>query len=484
MKLFGVVPSLRRKIGVAYIAIALIALALSAFAVGELRLLEEKILLGERVAEFFDTALEIRRFERNYFLHGQAADLVENAHQCEQMVALLDRQSTGVGTLQAQVTLRDELSAYRRLIDAYAGAASNDQEALEPQVRAAGQRLVAGAETIVEAERQYVRSSLASFRAILIGAVIAVALLTIAVGQALARRVVRPLQTLERSVNTLGNGGQAALAKPSDDREIVAIVNAFNALLHDLELRQKHLLRSEKLAAMGTMVSGVAHELNNPISNIWSSCQILLEDPMVPESERGMLRQIDEQSIRARNIVRSLLDFARDRPFAGETIALRDLVQQTLRFLKSNLPPTLVVDIDIAEELRVHADRQRLQQALLNLIANAIQASDPNGRISIAAAHHAVEAVQPADPALLPCHGMPYVEIVVVDAGHGIPADVLPRIFDPFFTTKDIGKGMGLGLYIVYRIVDEHGGCISLTSRPGEGTRVVIRLPLRMALGH
>ena len=480
MKLFGLLPSLRRKIAFAYFAIAFLTLALSLFAFEELRLLEDKILLGERVAELFDTALEIRRFERNFFLHGQPADYQENARYTERMLELLDKDREDFATLGARErrsALRDELTAYRQFIAEYPSADGRRQRTLEPRIRAAGQTIVAAAEEVVAAERELVRSSLASFRTILIGAVSGVALLTIAVGQALSRRVVQPLKQIEAGVDALSGGRRGALAVPGDDREIIAIVTAFNHMLKELDLRQKHLLRSEKLASMGTMVSGVAHELNNPISNIWSSCQILLEEPSLPAALRDMLRQIDEQSVRARNIVRSLLDFTRDRAFAREIVPLKELVYETLRFLKGDIPAGVAVTVDIADDLVVAADRQRLQQALLNLVKNAVEATATNGHVAVTARQRAADAVSLDDPAFAPCQGMATVEIRVADDGHGIPATLLPRIFDPFFTTKDVGKGMGLGLFIVYRIVDEHDGCIAASSEPGHGTTFVIQLP-------
>ena len=485
MKLFGLHPSLRGKIAFAYAAIASLTLAISLFAYEELRLLEDKILLGERVSELFDTALEIRRFERNFFLYRQDADYRENVDYSNKMLRLLDSNAKDFITLragQSLAELRGELTRYRQAIDA-CFVANREQPGrlrqLEPQVRGAGQNIVAASEAVVTAERQLVKSSLSSFRMILFFSVAGVALLTIAVGQALSRRVVQPLKQIEDNLNAVARGKRGALAMPGEDREIVSIVTAFNQMLKEREERQRHLLRSEKLAAMGTMVAGVAHELNNPLSNIWSSCQILLEDraPIIGSPQRDMLRQIDEQSVRARNIVRSLLDFTAERPFRAEMLPLEALVRQTLRFIKDDIPHGLEITLDIPANFVVQADPQRLQQALLNLTRNAMQAAGENGRVMIAASRHAVGATAPADPGLAPCRETAAVDIRVSDDGPGIPPQILPRIFDPFFTTKEVGKGMGLGLFIVYQIVEEHGGCISAANENGRGATFVMRLP-------
>jgi two-component system NtrC family sensor kinase len=473
-------PSLRRKIAFAYFAVAFLTLALSLFAFEELRVLEDKVLRGQRITELFDTALEIRRFERNLFLHGQSADYGENRRYSGQMLELLQKRGEDfavLGAEQRRSALLDDLATYRRLMDDYERATGR-QEALEPAIRAVGQNIVATAEQVAAAERQRMQSSLIAFRQLLIVAVGVVVVLTIAIGQVLSRRVVQPLKQIQTGVDALVDGTRSALAVAGDDREIVSIVAAFNQMLKELELRQKHLLRSEKLASMGTMVSGVAHELNNPISNIWSSCQLMLEDPAFPAAYREPLREIDGQSVRARNIIRSLLDFARERPFAREDIAVKELVQQSLRFLKGDMPAGLGVTVEVADDLVVRADRQRLQQMLLNLIRNAVEATSTGGHVGIGASRHDADATPPDDPALLPCSDRPYVEIRVSDDGHGIAPELLARVFDPFFTTKEVGRGMGLGLFIVYGIVDEHDGCVSATSQPGQGATFTVRLPV------
>ena len=353
-------------------------------------------------------------------------------------------------------------------------------EQQESRIRAIGKNIVAIAEDMNGTERRLVQSSLASFREILVVSIAGVVLLMIAVGQALSRSVVHPLKEMENSVDAVSSGKLDKLSMSSRDREIVSIAKAFNHMLRELELRQKHLLRSEKLASLGTLLSGVAHELNNPLSNISSSCQILLEE--IEDNDIGtqkkLLGQIDEQTMRARNIVRSLLDFARDRQFTKESLPLEPLVQQTIRFVRGEVPARLSITVDIPADIVVFADKQRLQQAFLNLIKNAMEVVGDEGNISIVARRNVPDS---EGDKLVFASGCRVegdaVDISVTDNGPGIPPEILPRIFDPFFTTKDVGKGLGLGLFIVYEIVDEHDGCISVNSEMEKGTSFLVRLP-------
>jgi signal transduction histidine kinase len=459
--------SLRQKILLGYLAVAALILGISLFTFEELKRVEARILLGERIAELFDTAMEIRRFERNYFLHAQDDDYQANGREIEKLRALLSAGDGGFSLLASPdqiVRLSAGLERYAGLMRDYATIDEPHRSGLEPRVRDSGKEIVAITEKLVGSERALLRSSLTSFRTLLVVLVVALALLMSGVGVALSRRVAQPLRQIESSVNAVSSGMRDKLALPSQDREIVSIVNAINHLLRELEIRQKHLLQSEKLTSLGTMLSGVAHELNNPLSNIWTACQLLLEELGEGdiEAQRELLLRIDEQGERARNIVRALLDFARDAGFRKEPVALAKLVEQSLVFLKGEVPTAVTVAADIPADIVLNADRQRLQQVLINLIKNAVDATAEGGEVKIGARRLSDEAA---------------VEIVVSDSGAGIDPTILPRIFDPFFTTKDVGKGMGLGLFVVHQIVEEHDGTISVVSEKGAGTAFHIRLP-------
>jgi len=265
-------------------------------------------------------------------------------------------------------------------------------------------------------------------------------------------------------MDRIAEGDLALIPFRSQDRELVSLNKAFQRMLHEIEARQQHIMQSEKLASFGTLLFGVAHELNNPLSNIMTSCQILAEEieEANPAYQRELLSQIEGETDRAKDIVRSILDYSRKRD--KEPVQLVQLVYESIRFIRGDLPAKVEISVDMPSEgLSVFVDRQGMQQAFLNLIKNAIESMPGEGAITIQAA---------ATP-----EGK--VKIEFRDTGSGIPHDLSDKIFDPFFTTKESKKGSGLGLFIVHKIISEHGGAISVSSEPGRGTVFTVLLPLK-----
>jgi signal transduction histidine kinase len=490
MKRFHLSPgSLRQKIVFGYGAVALLVVGLSAFSLLEMRLLAAQITSGERIHQFFGIALEIRRFEKNYFLYGQRADLEENRAyviEARRMLSEHGAQFAAVASQQRIGALIIALEDYDRLISAH--PPGSDDARREAAIRQAGKEISTAAEQWSHAERAILQTQLDRHRHWLLAAIGAVVLFVVVIGQMLAWRVARPLRELEHNMAAVAEGRLAKLDLAVEDREIASLTSAFNHVLAQLETRQGQLVRSEKLAALGTLLSGAAHELNNPLSNISTSCEILAEEIAATKVgagdtafERELIGQIDAETWRARRIVRSLLDYARDRPFSREAVPLAPLVEDSLRLVRGQIPAQVSLDVAVPAELSLSGDKQRLQQAIFNLVGNALDALEGAGELRVGAR----PARGPYPPGTLVFGQVddkrPQVEIEVGDNGHGIAADILPRIFDPFFTTKEVGRGLGLGLFIVFEIVEEHGGSIAVKSAPGQGTTFLIRLPAQDA---
>ena len=504
---------IRRKITFGfYITVAVVS-GFSVFTFMELRSLEKKVVIGEIISEFFNTTLEIRRFEKNYFLFKQEADYQETVRYVKASREMIEKNIASFTMIvdRAQVLrLKEDLAKYGILISQHRVIAAGDQwrfkslPALESRIRETGKDITAIAETISRNERQYMQRTLKKSGTVLIISIIILSAAVMVMGRVFSLIVVRPLKLLEHSMEVIADGRFETMRIDSKDREIVSLTRAFNNMLRELELRQRHLVHSEKLASLGTLLSGVAHELNNPLSNISSSCQILLEEltgrqsaktaakpveaPSVdPEFAIEMLSQIDEQTDRARNIVRSLLEFSRDKDFKKENLQLKQVVEETIRFLKSQVPPKVTVSVDVAEGVEIFADKQRIQQAFLNLIKNAVEAVEEEGVVTVKARFHSALEKASDDTAIynyLRYQGKctmedDTVDISIADSGAGIPPELIPKVFDPFFTTKDVGKGSGLGLFIVHQIIEEHDGCIAVDSSEGKGSTFLIRLPAK-----
>ena len=234
-----------------------------------------------------------------------------------------------------------------------------------------------------------------------------------------------------------------------------------------LKKRSEQLLQARKLASLGILTAGVAHELNNPLNNISTSIQILLEELEEDniKNKRNMLLEAEKQVERARDIVKALLEFSREKSLSFKQVQFRNLVEKTVNLLKRELPSEITVDMKIPEDIEANLDPKRIQQVIINLILNSIQAMTEEGVLTI----KAWEGME-NDAKML------YFQ--VQDTGHGISNQDINKIFDPFFTTRDVGKGSGLGLSISHSVIEQHGGRIDVESFPGEKTKITVILPL------
>jgi len=240
---------------------------------------------------------------------------------------------------------------------------------------------------------------------------------------------------------------------------------------------EEQLIHAEKLSAIGQLVAGVAHELNNPLTSISGYTQLLLRDETLRGDIRDDLKHINVQAERAARIVQNLLMFAREHKPERRMVNLNDEFRNTLSLRAYQLRVDnikVVIDFDLDLPLTV-ADPFQLQQVILNLINNANQAMTERGdagtlTLRTYTASQSMGDVSGATPQM--------VVLSVSDTGVGIPARDLNRIFDPFYTTKPVGQGTGLGLSICFGIVQEHGGKIWAESEPGVGTTVAVALPL------
>jgi signal transduction histidine kinase len=280
----------------------------------------------------------------------------------------------------------------------------------------------------------------------------------------------------EEIVEGLRSGADDYLGKPFLPAELKARLGSvlrlyrmqwdLEATLKALRDTQEQLIHTAKMGAVGTLIAGLSHELNNPLSAILMNVQALAQASSADEAlVQRVSRAIETQTRRCACLVSALLDFSRKRPSAREPISPAALFGRISEFCE---PMARQRDIRLrfqGDAKRLHVCVQEVETALLNLITNAMAATPAGGEILVKAEER-TRAHRDG------------VEISVVDTGSGIADDVLPRIFDPFFTTKPPGQGTGLGLSLTRKIVDDHGGSIRVESRKDCGTRVEMWLPV------
>jgi signal transduction histidine kinase len=236
-----------------------------------------------------------------------------------------------------------------------------------------------------------------------------------------------------------------------------------------LEETQAQLIQSAKLAAVGELAAGVAHEINNPLTSIIGFTRLLLEDLPPDHQMYADLETIDREAARARQIVRGLLDFARAGDPVLAPVDLNALVEETVMLVYTR---SVQAKVSLAKDLlplpQVMLDANQIKQVLVNLLNNAVQAMPDDGQLTVATRLTECEIDD------IHC---PMAAVYVSDSGVGIPPENLERIFDPFFTTKEVGQGTGLGLSVSYSIIKKHNGKIEVESAPGVGSTFTILLP-------
>jgi two-component system NtrC family sensor kinase len=233
---------------------------------------------------------------------------------------------------------------------------------------------------------------------------------------------------------------------------------------------QAHLIQSEKLAGLGKLAAGIAHEINNPLGGILIYSHLLLEDTKKDTTQYENLKKIVKETTRCKNIVKGLLEFARPKEPEMSPTDINDVVSRALSIFEPQaFFQNIRIQKDFSDLPRLIADGAQLQQVFTNIIANAAEAMDGNGVLTIRTYLD---------------YQTDCIKVEFADTGHGIREEDKPRLFEPFFTTKEVGKGTGLGLAISYGIVQKHQGAIEVQSEQGKGSTFTVVLPLKKETFH
>lgn len=289
-------------------------------------------------------------------------------------------------------------------------------------------------------------------------------LLAILIAIPMAWSISRPLTGLAEATRQVAQGDWSVRAPVSGYREMRTLAESFNMMVQTIKETQEQLIQKEKLASVGQLAAGVAHEINNPLGSVLLYADILhKETPEEDEQQRDDLQMIINEATRCKTIVNDLLNFSRQNEvLAQETDInrmLEGLAEEAAR-LDVFRTVRIVTDLDPGLDT-VQADPLQLQQVFLNLMKNAAEAMPDGGKLTL----RTRRAPMPG-----------FITVEVEDTGHGIAEENMKKLFTPFFTTKPIGKGTGLGLAITYGIVKMHRGQISVQSKEGEGTTFTITL--------
>lgn len=433
--------------------------------------LHQKLEIIEMKNNLFNTILEARRYEKNFFLGFEKANIKQALDYLSQAENILVNITAEYGkyTLAKDMPERlSEIKAYKTSLSELLHLQENGVLSVSPEnvklIQEQGRKITTELENIVAQEGEFTRSLVKKAKTIHLIALVPIAFLSILVALFLIFNVMQPLRTIERAIQKIAVGDFKNIPKIATGDEFESLVTSLNNMIKELDKRSEELVQARKLASLGRLTSGVAHELNNPLNNISTSIQILIEelDGEVPEYYKELLLGTEREVDRGKNIVRALLEFSRARSFTMKRADFRDLINGALKRIKFKMPGNILLKVDAAEDLYVYGGPERIERVLSNLMLNAVQAMPNGGTITITACEQDENNM---------------FSFQIQDTGSGIPKEHIEKIFDPFFTTKEIGKGSGLGLSIVYGIVEQHGGKISVLSQEGQGATFTVALP-------
>jgi signal transduction histidine kinase len=415
--------------------------------------------------------LEIRRYEKNYIIRHDSEDFQTALNYVDEAIADVSTMASSmiiVPLPNFMSNLTAQLKEYKQVLQSYKNKCSDitsDTECESRQkLRKIGKSLINVSEYLVKFQQKEMLDFFQHIKTQFFLSVAFLIALTIITTVLLYYHIILPLKSIEGAARRVAKGTFTFLPVSKNEDEVNSVLHAFNSMVSDLEEKQEQLFQAKKLSSIGKLSSGIAHQINNPLNNISTSCQIAIEELEGNLLIRDLLTTIEQETQRAGDIVRGLLEFSRTQVLSMQSVLLVDVVRKVIQLVAGETPPGITLKQDIPEGLALRLDVQKMVEALLNLVINAIQSiQPPPGTVSITATYDEAEK---------------QAIIEVEDDGSGIDPENLPKIFDPFFTTKTTEEGNGLGLAVVYGIIKKQKGAIKVESVKGQGTRFIITMPV------
>ena len=466
--------NLRTKLIIGFVGFLIVVTYINLIFLSDFESFQRNVQMLTHASNISNISLEIRRYEKNYIIgnksddYNTASSYLERAYTYFAQIEPGTNEKFGSILAELEEMLRQyevEFNSLRSNCGGNLPPTPSNCEHLEA-VQGLGAAIVATGESLVTETQleveNFARESKIKltlyFTFLIVFSLCGMIVFFYTIGSR--------LRSLEKAASAIATGDYRSLPVSNLNDEVQIVFKAFDNMVEALEERQELLFQAEKMSSIGTLASGMAHQLNNPLNNIATSCQLVQDELEQSENNQFMhklLHTIEEETQRAAEIVRGLLEFSRQEMFKQQATSIKSLIAKVVSLVQSDVPAGITIIQDVPAELTAALDEQKMKDVFINLIMNGIQAiHDETGTIVIA-------ADQDLDTGS--------VIITVSDTGVGIEEEFRQQIFDPFYTTKEVGKGTGLGLSVVYGIIKKHNGTIMVRNNKDKGTTFVITLP-------
>jgi len=461
--------SIRSRLILAFLPIISFSIIINGWVIFILYNLEHKNYFLEITESYMNEIQQARRFEKNYLLYGtDLKDAFEHIHLARILLEENRTEITKILRVNNLNVLLNHANDYEKfLLDIGKTTDPSAKKKIEKELRNHGSKMISIASDFAEREKESVNRNYKLARKITLIFLVILVVMLFGISAFIMRGILNRLGRLLGYTEKIAKGDftHVDTDKKFHD-EFFPLEVAINKMIDELEKRHKVLVESHKLRAIGNLVAGVAHELNNPLNNIMLTAASLQEDydDLDEKDKIEMVTEIIGETERSQKIVRNLLDFARESETAVVPLRLEEVLKKSIDLVANQVKLAKIqLTAGIPSDLPpIHSDPQLLSQVFVNILLNAVDALPEKGQIFVSVDTHRKGG---------------FISIDIKDNGPGMPEHVLQRIFEPFFTTKLQGEGTGLGLSVSRGIIGKLGGHILVKSEIKKGTTFTLMIP-------
>jgi len=438
------------------------------FALEKLNLMQTKLRFVEIADDLNATFLEMRLTEKNYFINQNRdllIDIQDKIQEAEQSLDIAGKDIIRSIGENKYVLLKSHLKQYSDIVNKVQQNPHWDTD-LNSKLGAEGKILREFSKSITSLERNAVNDIISRSKFILLYSFFAILICAVTMSHFISRKILLSLREIEKLAKSISKGNFKRIEGAIPEDEFGSVMAAINSMSEELMNREDALVQSKKLASLGILTAGVAHELTNPLNNISMIAQTFTEmyDNLGKAQIIECMDNVEKETERIMAIIKNLIDFSKPKEAHLKETDINAVMQKTLMLMQNMLDISNInTKLNFVPDLpHVLIDEDQIMQVMVNLITNAIQSMQAGKSLFLA-----TRLGKSRDS----------VEIQVMDTGQGIPREFLPHVFDPFFCTKGEG-GTGLGLCVSHGIIKSHNGEIRVESKVGVGTTFTIELPI------